>query len=127
MGRYYSGDIEGKFWFAVQGSTNADRFGRPYYEPSYVEYYYDNEALPDIKRGIQKILDNLGDYKEAFDEFFEKNNGYNDQMLNDFFKEKKMNTSDLKYLLEEYADLELGRKIEKCVEEYYECSFQAEL
>jgi len=23
MGRYYSGDIEGKFWFAVQSSTDA--------------------------------------------------------------------------------------------------------
>ncbi len=27
MGRYYSGDIEGKFWFAVQSSYAADRFG----------------------------------------------------------------------------------------------------
>ena len=27
MGRYYSGDIEGKFWFALQSSDAADRFG----------------------------------------------------------------------------------------------------
>ena len=27
MGRYYSGDIEGKFWFAVQSSTSPERFG----------------------------------------------------------------------------------------------------
>ena len=27
MGRYYNGDIEGKFWFAVQSSDCADRFG----------------------------------------------------------------------------------------------------
>ena len=27
MGRYYSGDIEGKFWFAVQDSDDADHFG----------------------------------------------------------------------------------------------------
>ena len=27
MGRYYNGDIEGKFMFAVQSSTSADRFG----------------------------------------------------------------------------------------------------
>jgi len=127
MGRYYNGDIEGKFWFAVQGSTNADRFGRHHNEPNYVEYYFDDEALPEIKKGIQEILDNLGEYKEAFDEFFEKNNGYNDQMLEDFFKEKKMDTSKIRHLLEEYADLGLGRKIEKCVEEYSECSFTAEL
>jgi hypothetical protein len=24
MGRYYHGDIEGKFWFAVQSSNDAD-------------------------------------------------------------------------------------------------------
>ena len=27
MGRYYSGDIEGKFAFAVQSSNDADFFG----------------------------------------------------------------------------------------------------
>ena len=27
MGRYYSGDIEGKFWFAIQSSDDADYFG----------------------------------------------------------------------------------------------------
>lgn len=27
MGRYYNGDIEGKFWFGVQSSTDADFFG----------------------------------------------------------------------------------------------------
>ena len=26
MGRYYNGDIEGKFWFAVQSSDDADFF-----------------------------------------------------------------------------------------------------
>ena len=37
-------------------------------------------------------------------------------MLEKFFKKKKMDTSNLKKMLEEYADLGLGRKIEKCVE-----------
>ena len=27
MGRYYGGDIEGKFWFGVQSSDDADHFG----------------------------------------------------------------------------------------------------
>ena len=27
MGRFYSGDIEGKFWFAVQDSVDAQHFG----------------------------------------------------------------------------------------------------
>ena len=32
MGRYYSGDISGKFWFAVQDSTDASHFGKEYEE-----------------------------------------------------------------------------------------------
>ena len=28
MGRYYSGDIEGKMWFAVQNSSDWDYFGK---------------------------------------------------------------------------------------------------
>ena len=43
MGRYYSGDIEGKFWFTVQSSNAADRFGSIGYEPSYLEYYFDED------------------------------------------------------------------------------------
>jgi len=34
MGRYYSGDINGKFWFGIQSSTDAENFGainEPYY------------------------------------------------------------------------------------------------
>ena len=27
MGRYYDGDIEGKFWFAVQSSDDGEFFG----------------------------------------------------------------------------------------------------
>ena len=42
MGRYYTGDIEGKFCFAVQSSYAADRFG---FEgtPSYINYHF-NES-----------------------------------------------------------------------------------
>ena len=127
MGRYYNGDIEGKFWFALQSSDAPSRFGRDYYEPNYVDYYFDKESLKDIRKEIQSITDTLGKYKKAFDEFFKESCGYNDEMLEKFFKKKKMDTSNLKKMLEDYADLGLGRKIEKCVEKYDECSFTAEL
>ena len=39
MGRYYSGDIEGKFWFGVQNSTDADFFGVQG-EPRFYHYYF---------------------------------------------------------------------------------------
>jgi len=32
MGRYYYGDIEGKFWFGIQSSTDASFFGADHYE-----------------------------------------------------------------------------------------------
>lgn len=35
MGRYYTGQISGKFWFGIQDSTDADFFGRPYKDNFY--------------------------------------------------------------------------------------------
>ena len=40
MGRYYSGDIEGKFWFAVQSSDDADNFGVEG-DSAFLNYYFD--------------------------------------------------------------------------------------
>ena len=37
MGRYYDGDIEGKFWFGVQSSDDADFFGSKGYQPEYID------------------------------------------------------------------------------------------
>jgi hypothetical protein len=38
MGRYYSGDIGGKFWFAIQDSCDAEYFGN---EPEEINVFYD--------------------------------------------------------------------------------------
>ena len=129
MGRYYSGDIDGKFWFAVQNSDAADRFGSCGHN-NYLEYYFDNNHLPDIKKGIKDIKDNLGkETLRLIKKFFKENNGYNEDMLIKFFKKEKSPKSetDIKYILEEFADLGLGEKILKCVEDNSECSFTAEL
>jgi len=42
MGRYYHGDIEGKFWVAVQSSGDADFFGveGTYH---YLDYYFEKK------------------------------------------------------------------------------------
>ena len=128
MGRYYSGDIEGKFWFAVQSSDAADRFGASGHN-NYLEYYFDDTLLPEIKKGIKDIKDNLGENLKLLDEFFTINSGYNEEMIKKFFKEKgkTIGDGDIKYMLEEYADLGLGNKILKCVKEHGECAFTAEL
>ena len=119
MGRYYNGDIEGKFWFGVQSSTDASFFGGEKYEPNYVEYQFITEDLPTIKEGIDKCNEALGNNKEKLDRFFEKNNGYNDDML----KKDGLDPS----LIEWYARLDLGVKIFACVTSKGECNFEAEL
>lgn len=119
MGRYYSGDIEGKFWFAVQSSTAADRFGVNYSEPSYVEYYYCDNDLPLVVDEIDSIIENLGNKLKLIDDFFENNVSYTDKD----FERIGIYKEDLK----DYADLKLGEKIRDCIIETGECYFKAEL
>ena len=76
MGRYYSGDIDGKFWFGVQSSNAADRFGVTASEPSYINYYFDEENLEDVENEIKNIKESLGEWKEKLDNFFNKVSGY---------------------------------------------------
>ena len=124
MGRYYNGDIEGKFWFAVQSSTDADFFGMVGSEPSYLDYYFSEDNLKDIEEGINECKKELGDWKSKFDQFFEKNNSYNYEMIEEQLGLKEDDAQDL---LKWYARLDLGTKILKCVQKNGECSFTAEL
>jgi len=59
MGRYYSGDIEGKFWFAVQSSDDGEFFGAEAQEPCEVPYYVDEDKLEHVKEQVQVCLDTL--------------------------------------------------------------------
>ena len=38
MGRYYSGDINGKFMFSIQPSDAGNRFGATEMHPNYIDY-----------------------------------------------------------------------------------------
>lgn len=127
MGRYYNGDINGKFWFAVQSSVAPSRFGGEEYEPSYIQYHFGEEHLEEIEEEMKKIKKSLGKYKENFDKFFEKNDFYNDEMLEEFFKEKEIETKNIGSHLENYADLGLGQEILDCVKKNGECNFEAEI
>ena len=73
MGRYYHGDIDGKFWVAVQSSTDADFFGVEG-EVTHVNYYFTKEHLDKVKKGIEDCENCLGEYKKHLDNFF-KNRG----------------------------------------------------
>lgn len=124
MGRYYNGDIEGKFWFAVQSSDDADFFGSEGYEPSYLEYYFDETHLDSIEKGIKECYEKLGDVEEKLNNYFKENSSYTDKMLAEHLE---ISVEGLEYYLEWYARLRLGKKIFECVKEQGECSFTAEL
>ena len=118
MGRYYSGDIEGKFWFGLQSSDCADRFGVSGQQPNILEYYFGDEDLESVEQEIARIEESLGDKVKIIEEFFETNNGYNDTMLAD------ANITNQE--LSEFADLGLGKEIRDCIIENGYCSFNAE-
>ncbi len=118
MGRYYSGDIDGKFWFAVQSSDAADRFGVSGETPNVINYNFGSDDLEGVEEEIKNIEEALGDKVSIITEFFEKNNSYND--------EKLAEAGITKEELSEYADLELGKKIRDCIVENGECNFEAE-
>ena len=69
MGRYYEGDIDGKFWFGVQSSSDADYFGVDninYYHPDEISatmisnYYFNyKEPTPAFKQMVKWCQDYL--------------------------------------------------------------------
>jgi hypothetical protein len=124
MGRYITGDIERKLWFAVQPSNAADRFGSTGVEPYYLEYYFDEESnLEKVQEELQNIENIIGiENIKKLDEFFDKVNGYNDDIMmkHNILEIWNQNKSD-------YADYKLGKDIEECLIRKGYCNFQAEL
>lgn len=118
MGRYYSGDIEGKFWFALQSSDCADRFGVTGYQPEVLNYYFSEDDLEGVEEEIANIETKLGDKIKVIDDFFASRDSYDDQMLSE--------AGISKHELSEYADLGMGRKIRDCIKENGQCGFEAE-
>jgi hypothetical protein len=139
MGRYYTGDIEGKFWFGVQSSDDAIHFGGTYTyideegepldedcegEAIEMHFHFGKEDVDSIKEGIGECVENLGDHLEELDNFFAEAQSYNEEML---AKHLSVSVLKVRELLTYYARLQLGLKIEDCVGENGECNFEAEL
>ena len=122
MGRYYNGDINGKFWVGVQSSDDGDYFGVDG-NNTHLTYYYDEDNLNDIREGVANCVNELDMYKDILDKFFKDNDSYDDEML----VKAGLPKGKVRTLLVWYARLELGNKILKCVEENGCCEFEAEL
>ena len=76
MGRYYTGDIEGKFWFGIQSSTAGERFGA--YE-THNNIDYQAEDLETAEEKIKNIENKLQDKIKILDDFFAKNDSFCDK------------------------------------------------
>lgn len=125
MGRYYNGDIEGKFWFGLQSSDDASFFGGTINEPHTINYTFDKETdYKTVVEGIAKCKKVLGKYKVKLDKFFSTNLNYNDKKV---AKSLKIKEAQALKLIEYYARLELGEKIKKCLDKQEYCDFEAEL
>lgn len=143
MGRYYNGDIEGKFWFGIQDSRDASYFGgietlvqdEEGEEEVFASHYlFKKEDLESIQKELDKSIVFLGEIKEKLDQFFAERNSYSDKDLV-LYLDLVNESNDIgsaeatiltKAYLMVYARYGLGLKIKACVEETGVCDFVAD-
>tara|TARA_R100001163_G_scaffold13500_1_gene12503 strand:- start:57 stop:398 length:342 start_codon:yes stop_codon:yes gene_type:complete len=113
MGRYYNGDIEGKFWVAVQPSDAPTRFGGH----MELSFSFSEDDIEEVQEELNRIEQNTP--MDKLKKFFENRFSYNDEILS----EANITREDV----QQYADYELGRKILACLKETGECNFVGEL
>ncbi len=126
MGRYYYGDIEGKFMFAVQPSDAGCRFGAEEDEPYAVDYSLDRDSYDHLCKELKSIEDSgaVKRVKHMFEslEKIENKRSYGDEDCEKY----KVTPLDLS----EYADWLLGTKMKKFFDENPDrdtLSFNAEI
>ena len=124
MGRYYYGDIEGKFWFAVQPSNSADRFGVEGQAPNFLEYRFDEDDIETVENELNDIKKALGDDFEKLNKFFTEHSSYNDKEI---AKLLGVDETEVLWYLSEFADYNLGLNILNKLKEHGICEFNAEL
>lgn len=127
MGRYYYGDIEGKFVFGLQSSFAADQFGSEAVDESYEEldddgdtcwveqysYYFCEDHLDDIKDGLTNLYTRMTPYKNTLKRAYHSSSIF--QL-----------TDEESRLYPLYADFRLGCQILECVERTGSCSFEVD-
>jgi hypothetical protein len=131
MGRHYDGDINGKFAFGSQSSDAADRFGVTGVSPPQLDYYFDEDDIPDIKKELKRIEKSFGEHELPLLAYFDLY--VHEDLAEDVTKisfSEYLKTAELPdlsgQLWEEYNDYKLGRQILACVEKTGDCNFTAD-
>jgi hypothetical protein len=141
MGRHYDGDIEGKFWFAVQSSDDGEYFGAiditeentdSDYHDGFVDYVIYFSDIDRVKDGIDLCKRQLRGNYLILNEFFLSNNGYNDEMIIEHYKKTRgihINEGFLREQLTIFARLDFGTQILLYFNENpgEDCHFTAEM
>lgn len=129
MGRYYNGDINGKFAFGVQSSGAADQFGCAGQSPNYLEYYFEETDIPAIKEGLKNIEKYFKkDQIDALHAYFDLYKTEDEAPMTVKAYMAKGEITPFSEVQEEpYYDYRLGQQILDCVKEHGECNFTAEL
>lgn len=137
MGRYYDGDIEGKFWFGVQSSVAPRDFSPDGEENdedgNYTHWGFSKDTLPNVEKHLGTLTERLGAYKEKLDAFFKDVDMYNDEELVEAVAPENFRTKGSSYvdqfrstILRDYADHFLGTQIADCIRKNGECHFKGE-
>ena len=121
MGRYYTGDIDGKFMFAVQNSDAGERFGAVSQHSNYIDYVvYKEDSYEDICNELNAI-EQTGCIKRVT-KMFDNEVGYNDDICQKYGVSQKD--------LMEFADYRMGKQIKEWFDNNpmeNELNFEAEL
>ncbi len=143
MGRYYTGDIEGKFWFALQDSDDATHFGGTHdyvdadgevceEEKEAIEIYshFDLTHVGDIEDELASCNRQLGELKPIIQTLLASESGFygSDTFIQTHFGSLGYTTfASIKPKLVIYARMSLGQKILDCVKTKGVCNFASEL
>lgn len=122
MGRYYTGDIEGKFAFAIQPSTAPET----YLGAEAVSIEYSWSGRDDIKSIIDQIKQKMRHKYDQIEKYFSEHSSYTDKELAEYMH---ITEDELHEALLDYYNYKLGKKVyDHMVENDTEyCSITAEL
>tara|TARA_E500000081_G_C6135368_1_gene356349 strand:- start:698 stop:1093 length:396 start_codon:yes stop_codon:yes gene_type:complete len=130
MGRYYDGDIEGKFWFGLQPSDDADFFGVQGQRGNrHFFYSFLEENKKDVENGLNTCAINLSATKPHLDTFFGEPRAYNNKEISNHLQKNMgwtYSEDEVLNLLTWYARHNLGTEILGSINKTGACFFTAE-